>query len=815
MTDVGYSYSVQVLAQRGETRLVTYGELGCVVDMVRETVWPPMRYEAILGRGYWEPFEGDPGPVLKLAEGAFDTVMAAGYDESKHPRDPGGEGGGQWIPKGAVGADAPKLSDAQRRSLEALPEDGSWLSYTEWRALLKAQGMTVSPGTRRSLENQGLIETEIRDVSEDRTDMFLRRVGQLTAAGGHDESKHPRVPAGTANRKRDVREGGQFAPRGASAPDAPAEVEEAPPPDAAVLALTDRMNADSAAAGTTPESRRAWFEATAKRIAAHLEGDADFLALDDNAVLVEVGDESDRFYRLNGTPAEQKVQGLLLGHAGSPTTQQATAIRQAIAEEFDLPIPPKLQGDIDHWRKNPHYTEFGSLYGHPGMRSFVRAVYSDTQLSLAEMGIGEFDVWRGDTSPRPAGLWPGSSVTLSRDIADDYAKGMSNAYGRPSEGGVVRRARTPASNVWSLPWTGPGEPESLEVILVGEPEQAFVRGAALTAAFDESKVKRVAKGTANKKRDPKEGGQFTEKDAAAGGTGTDDEKAAEEFAAKLVEFEAAREPVSAERAAEIEALKKADPSAAVTVIGSTQLDFFDFETGQWDEDRRNAHHVKWEIEALVEGQPSENPTALFMAGGSGTGKSTLKDDLHLDPDHAVQVNPDVQKEFHPEYIAMNEAAKAAGLPGDPLAAPYVHEESSHVAKQIAREAILMRSNMTIDGTGDSGVPGHFLKKIDAAREAGYAVEVVVVDTPVDIAMARAEARFRSKGRAVDANDLKNIHKNVAVQFEDWHTKVDDWRVYANDGKRGEQELIAYREKGGDVIVLNEARFNQFRKKGKG
>ena len=560
---------------------MTYGELGCVVDMRRGRVYPPMRYQAILGRGYWEPFEGDPGPVLKLAEGAFDTVMAAGYVESQHPRDPGGEGGGQWIPKGTTAAD-----EKPRRK----PEPGVNLSTREGTEMINRASRLKGGST--------VVETNLGNK------YVVTKDGRVMSS----------VPGGG--------QVGEIAAEGSAAKWAD---------------IRDSLLEDRADAAVTRDQLDAWLH-EAKR-------------------------------------ANQEL------------------------------------------------------------------------LDTKQIGIDE---------------------------ATDNVIRFSQAHRR-------NRARLDA----------------------------------LTAAFDESKVKRVAKGTANKKRDPKEGGQFTEKDAAAGGTGTDDEKAAEEFAAKLVEFEAAREPVSAERAAAIEALKKDDPSAAVTVIGSTQLDFFDFETGEWDADRRNAHHVAWEIEALVEGQTSENPTALFMAGGSGTGKSTLKDDLHLDPDHAVQVNPDVQKEFHPEYIAMNAAAKAAGLPGDPLAAPYVHEESSHVAKQIAKEAILMRSNMTIDGTGDSGVPGHFLKKIDAARAAGYAVEVIVVDTPVDIALARAEARFRSKGRAVDANDLKHIHKNVAVQFEDWHTKVDDWRVYANDGKRGEQELIAYREKGGDVIVMNEARFNQFRKKGKG
>jgi hypothetical protein len=35
-----------------------------------------------------------------MASAALDELLAGAFDESKHPRDPGGEGGGRWISKG-------------------------------------------------------------------------------------------------------------------------------------------------------------------------------------------------------------------------------------------------------------------------------------------------------------------------------------------------------------------------------------------------------------------------------------------------------------------------------------------------------------------------------------------------------------------------------------------------------------------------------------------------------------------------------------------------------------------------------------------
>lgn len=71
-----------------------------------------------------------------IAASAWDGVLALTYDESQHPRDPGGEGGGRWIPKGTAGVGTrPErvkdvgtviakalLMNGRREFLAALPE---------------------------------------------------------------------------------------------------------------------------------------------------------------------------------------------------------------------------------------------------------------------------------------------------------------------------------------------------------------------------------------------------------------------------------------------------------------------------------------------------------------------------------------------------------------------------------------------------------------------------------------------------------------------------------------------------------------------
>lgn len=57
-------------------------------------------------------------------------MTAAGWDESQHPRDPGGEGGGQFIEKGTSGTDDVKMglgSEEERAAAEA-----QWANIPDW-----------------------------------------------------------------------------------------------------------------------------------------------------------------------------------------------------------------------------------------------------------------------------------------------------------------------------------------------------------------------------------------------------------------------------------------------------------------------------------------------------------------------------------------------------------------------------------------------------------------------------------------------------------------------------------------------------------
>lgn len=247
--------------------------------------------------------------------------------------------------------------------------------------------------------------------------------------------------------------------------------------------------------------------------------------------------------------------------------------------------------------------------------------------------------------------------------------------------------------------------------------------------------------------------------------------------------------------------------------GGTGTEMLFAADGTWEPKRVAAVHAPVTEFFTSDMVSQDEPVALFSAGGSGSGKSSVIQSIEgAIPEDAVVVNPDLVKEMIPEYDALVKV-------GDERAAPFVHEESSHISKQVLARAVEHKANVYLDGVGDSeagqaGKPGKFLGKILTAEKAGYRPRVIVVDAPITKATQNAIARAKRSGRAVRLNDLVQLHKGVSRVFPEWSAHVKDWEVYANDGEFGEHRRIAYRENGGDPVIVDADRFQQFLDKGK-
>ena len=156
-------------------------------------------------------------------------------------------------------------------------------------------------------------------------------------------------------------------------------------------------------------------------------------------------------------------------------------------------------------------------------------------------------------------------------------------------------------------------------------------------------------------------------------------------------------------------------------------------------DQRDALHdsIIDDIYARAFDVPCER--RAIMAGGlPGAGKSTiLERHAGIDRSQYLTINPDDIKE---EMARRDMIPPVTGL--SPMeASDLVHEESSHVAKRLARRAQADGKNVIWDVTMSSRVSTEW--RIDTLRAAGYSrIDGIFVDIPVEISATRADSRHR-------------------------------------------------------------------------
>ncbi len=184
-----------------------------------------------------------------------------------------------------------------------------------------------------------------------------------------------------------------------------------------------------------------------------------------------------------------------------------------------------------------------------------------------------------------------------------------------------------------------------------------------------------------------------------------------------------------------------------------------FHDGQWEPERSELHSAFLNIQTaeVPKDLPEGKREAIVLAGGGGTGKSTilrtLYGDLKSNRSH-VWVDADEAKEFIPEYQILRAA-------DDYEAASIAHEESSHMSKQLISEAIKNKQNVVIDGALSN--PGKAEKLYHELKQNGYKVRLVLVDADYDTALMRAHNRSERSKRAVDPAILRHANGKAAFR----------------------------------------------------
>jgi predicted ABC-type ATPase len=210
-------------------------------------------------------------------------------------------------------------------------------------------------------------------------------------------------------------------------------------------------------------------------------------------------------------------------------------------------------------------------------------------------------------------------------------------------------------------------------------------------------------------------------------------------------------------------------------------------------------------EAAAVARGDQKPTALFMAGGAASGKtSALNAQPDLRPPSAVSVNADDVKEKLPEFNQQKDA-------GERAAAVTTHKESSDVAKMTSAVTLDLGLNVVVDGTGNKSIED-FRGRLTKMRDAGYEIDLLVVSLPTDEAVVRATTRATTEGRWVPEPEIRKAHRQVsrnldALKGEGFVRRIS---IVDNSQPFGEPPTeVARVQGGGELEVLNQDLLDMF------
>lgn len=188
-------------------------------------------------------------------------------------------------------------------------------------------------------------------------------------------------------------------------------------------------------------------------------------------------------------------------------------------------------------------------------------------------------------------------------------------------------------------------------------------------------------------------------------------------------------------------------------------------------------------EAVQNATPADGqkPTAIFLGGRGGSGKSWLTGkDGPVDASKAIMLNSDTFKEMLPEYQGWNAAL--------------MHDEATDIfnrADEIARGAHL---NVIYDAT--MRTESSSAKRLADLQLAGYDVKGYYMFTAPQEAASRALGRFMrggKNGRYVPLDVILGSTTNERT-FDNIKGSFSDWAIYDNNQLGQAPRLVA--KKGG-------------------
>lgn len=213
--------------------------------------------------------------------------------------------------------------------------------------------------------------------------------------------------------------------------------------------------------------------------------------------------------------------------------------------------------------------------------------------------------------------------------------------------------------------------------------------------------------------------------------------------------------------------------------GKTQTKDFHRTSNGYTKERLKLHNqiIQGIVNNANNPKNGEKPVAILMGGGSASGKGTIR---------STMVIPRLQSEGISVGISDSDDIKAQ-LPEyeyfklqDVESAAYrVHQESADIAMKALDALIENNKNLMFDGTMKS--IDKYKGIIDKLHKAGYYIQIVGADVPIDVAVERSEKRAKDTGRKVPRGIIYGSHGGFAATYPELINTVDAYTLYDNSG----------------------------------
>lgn len=210
-----------------------------------------------------------------------------------------------------------------------------------------------------------------------------------------------------------------------------------------------------------------------------------------------------------------------------------------------------------------------------------------------------------------------------------------------------------------------------------------------------------------------------------------------------------------------------------------------------DQDALKSGITELSMQGIKSVSNKSRPEAVMLMGASGSGKSSIINEVVPDRSKFVHADPDAVKEAMPSYQAGLKA-------GNQNIATTVHAQSKDITKSVVNNAINTRRNLLYDGTG--GNRQEYEAMITSLRGVGYRIKLVMTHISVDEGLKRVAERAAITGRAIPDNVVRDMYHWVPRNFPELVNRVDQALLFDNMVPKGQPPKLIWEK--GDGTTLN-------------